>query len=194
MTTDLRKRKEQLRLARLVEGRGFEMPSYSLCDRQERKCIVSSTDSSRCAECIRQGKKCDVRGPSESDWDSLDRQKARLEQEEEEAMAKILRLRKQKRLLLERESDMLRRGLRTLDELVEVEEKERLENERMEREREQADTGPLVPAAASSNVLDNFDPSSFLSPSDPFSFQNSSGTFWGDPDSVGEMPSTSQGS
>ncbi|EDN90885.1 hypothetical protein SS1G_00285 [Sclerotinia sclerotiorum 1980 UF-70] len=90
--------------------------------------------------------------------------------------------------------------LHTIEALEEFEaeeerlEKERLENECVEREREQAVTGSLGPIAASSNVLDNFDPSSFLSPSDPFSFQNSSGPFWRDPDSVGEMPPTSQGS
>jgi len=168
MTDNFHKRKERLRLARLVESRGFEMSSCSLCERQGRKCIVSSSDSSRCAECIRQGRKCDVRGPVESDWDSLDRQKARLDEEEEraisvsqEAMAKILRLRKQKRFLLKRESEMLRRGLRTLDELVEAEEKERLEKEKIEKERVEEETANVdaAPTPIDSSSFDFFDPS-----------------------------------
>ncbi|KAM0123300.1 hypothetical protein ACHAP3_011241 [Botrytis cinerea] len=155
------KRKEQIRLARLVEQKGFEMPSCSLCERTGRKCIVSPSDSSRCSECIRSSKKCDVQGPSESDWESLSRQKERLDQEEEEAMAKILRLRKQKRFLLKRESEMLRRGLRTLDELVEAEEKERLEKEKIEKERVEEETANVdaAPTPIDSSSFDFFDPS-----------------------------------
>ncbi len=52
-------------------------------------------------------------------------------------MAKILRLRKQQRLLDSREQEMARRGLRFFDELDAVEEKERLENENAEKLSEQ---------------------------------------------------------
>ncbi|KAJ8063461.1 hypothetical protein OCU04_007337 [Sclerotinia nivalis] len=170
------------------------MPLCSLYERQERKCIVSASDSARCTECIRQGKKCDVRSPSESDWDSLDRQKAKLKQEEEEAIAKILRLRKQKRFLLKRESDMLCRGLCTLDELVELEEKERLEKERIEKEKERSNSGLSVFAEANLSVFDNFDSSFFLSLSNPFSSLSSLNPFWVDPDIVDETLLLVQGS
>ncbi|RAL67223.1 hypothetical protein DID88_007998 [Monilinia fructigena] len=112
-------------------------------------------------ECIRSSKKCDVQGPSESDWESLSRQKERLDQEEEDAMAKILRLRKQKSFLLKRESEMLRRGLRALDELVEAEEKERLEKEKIEKERVEEETANVDAASApiGSSSFDFFDPS-----------------------------------
>ena len=49
-------------------------------------------------------------------------------------MSKILRLRKQKRFLNEREGEMLRRGLRFLEELDVVKEKERQEKERQSHE------------------------------------------------------------
>jgi hypothetical protein len=76
----LRKRKEQLRLARLIESSTYssEMNPCSPCARQNRQCIVNTQESSRCAECVRQGRRYDVKGPSESDWESLDRQEENL--------------------------------------------------------------------------------------------------------------------
>ncbi len=47
--------------------------------------------------------------------ENIKKQKRKLEAKEEEAMAKILRLRSQKRLLLEREEQIIDRGLRALD-------------------------------------------------------------------------------
>ncbi|KAM0145838.1 hypothetical protein ACHAPG_011436 [Botrytis cinerea] len=168
MTDNFYKRKERLHLARLVESRGFEMFSYSLYKHQGRKYIVSSSDSLRCVECIHQGQKCDIRGPVESDWDNLDHQKARLDKEEEhaisvsqEAMAKILRLRKQKRFLLKHESEMLHRNLQTLDKLVKAEKKERLEKEKIEKERVKEETANIdtAPTPIDSSSFDFFDPS-----------------------------------
>jgi hypothetical protein len=53
----------------------------------------------------------------------------RLDREEEETLSKLLRLRRQRREFSTRARDMLRRGLKTLDELDEAEEKERLAKE-----------------------------------------------------------------
>jgi hypothetical protein len=58
-------------------------------------------------------------------------------------MAKILRLRKQKRLLKERETKMTRRGLKYLDKLVAIEEKEKKEREEETRQE------PQLPVSAS---------------------------------------------
>ncbi|APA10970.1 hypothetical protein sscle_07g057400 [Sclerotinia sclerotiorum 1980 UF-70] len=143
-------------------------------------------------ECARRGQRCDISGPSSRDMTSIIQEQERLDREREETLSKLLRLDKQQRFLRGRASEMIRRGLKTMDELDDAEEKERLDKERIGKE--QSNSGLSMLAEASSNVLDNSDPSSFLSPSDPFSFQNSSGPFWGDPDSVGEMPPTSQGS
>ncbi|KFY29404.1 hypothetical protein V491_00047 [Pseudogymnoascus sp. VKM F-3775] len=75
-------------------------------------------------ECVRSNAYCDTGGPSASDWDKLEYEERRLQAEEEEAMAKILRLRKQQQLFCSRAKDMLHRGLKTMDELDEAEEKE----------------------------------------------------------------------
>jgi hypothetical protein len=67
--------------------------------------------------------------PRMSDWEALAKQKASLEEQEEEAMAKILRLRKQRKFLLRRETEMSKRGLKFLDELDAAEAKEKGESE-----------------------------------------------------------------
>jgi hypothetical protein len=84
------KYKERLELARRIEIIGTEMLVCSHCERTDRKCVVSEEDSSHCSECIRCGRKCDVQGPSLGDWASLEREEKCLQQEEEEAMGKIL--------------------------------------------------------------------------------------------------------
>ncbi|KAE8440425.1 hypothetical protein EG329_008006 [Mollisiaceae sp. DMI_Dod_QoI] len=66
----------------------------------------------------------------------------KLESAEDEAMAKVLRLRKQRQLLKKRRKEMLRRGLRYLDKLDATKEKERKEAE--ERERATAATPSTV--------------------------------------------------
>jgi len=71
--------------------------------------------------------------PSVGDWEALDRQQERLQAEEEEAMAKILRLRKQQAFLRDRKKAMIARGLQTLDELDKAEENERKERGEAER-------------------------------------------------------------
>jgi hypothetical protein len=94
-----KKYKERLDLALLIEYSGILMPTYSLYESNHRSYIVASESSSRCNECVRRGRKCDVKGPSSSDMSAVLREQQRLDAEEEEAMSKILRLRKQKRFL-----------------------------------------------------------------------------------------------
>lgn len=98
-----KKRLEQLSLGKRIERLGVEMVSCSRCEKTGKRCVGMRVGPhvGRCAECCRQGKTCDVkernRMPSDSDWESIDRQRQLLRDEEEEAMAKILRLRKQQR-------------------------------------------------------------------------------------------------
>lgn len=127
-----RKRTERLKLAREIESSGVEMNPCSHCQKQNRKCVLDNEKSSRCAECVRSKKACDGKAssweanvPSMGDWESIARQKAKLEDQEEEAMAKILRLRKQRKFLLRREAEMTKRGLKFLDELDAAEENEK---------------------------------------------------------------------
>ena len=129
------KYRERLSLVRLIEAHGFEMPPCSYCERNSRKCIVSEESSSKCSECVRRGERCDVEGPSLDDMESVLRETERLQREEEEAMAKILRLRKQQRRLQTKAKELIRRGLKTMDELEAVEEKEKqMETERAANE------------------------------------------------------------
>ena len=132
------------------------MPPCSRCEKKELKCIVSD-DSKRCNECVRTNARCDAGGPSAVEWEKLEREERRLQEEEEEAMAKILRLRKQQRLFRSRAKDMLRRGLKTMDELDEAEEKERKEAEA--KEPAPSTTNPSAHDATSSDLFSALSPS-----------------------------------
>jgi hypothetical protein len=153
---------------------------------------MDPSQSSRCAECVRTKSKCDGledswdrNVPKLSDWESLDQQEERLRREEEEAMSKILRLRKQQDFLRKRRKEMSRRGLKFLDELDEVERRET--EEKKERE--------AAVARLLSQPNPNVDPSGgpacepgFLDPSfDP-------GDLWASLGIDGGMPQESQGS
>lgn len=129
-----RKQKERLALARKIESFGLETIPRSFCVEQGRRCVMDEEKSSRCAECVRSKRSCDGKSdawtrnvPRESGWETIAEQKERLKEQEDEALAKVLCLRKQRKLLLRREAEMVKRGLRFLDELDEAEEKERRE-------------------------------------------------------------------
>ena len=126
-----RKFKEREELHKRIEHHGIEMSPCSYCLKHNKKCIVSDS-STRCGECARFGKKCDVAGPSAAEWQALEREEKRLQTEKEEAfaslaasMAKLQRVEKTQRLLKTRAGEMLRRGLKTMDELDAAEEAER---------------------------------------------------------------------
>lgn len=123
------------------------MPSCTRClrDPRRRKCVVSC-DSDRCAECIRAGGNvtCDVWGPSKGIWEKVERAEKTLSEdskslraEQHELLerltalsAKIARVDKQREMFRAKAADMLRRGLRSLDELEAAEEAERVEAEK----------------------------------------------------------------
>jgi ATPase subunit of ABC transporter with duplicated ATPase domains len=120
-----------------------------------------------------------------SDWESIERQKALLEEQEEqaaavaqEAMARVLRLRKQKKSLVRREAEMSKRGLKFLDELDAAEEAER-------KKKEEEEKAAVAPSTSSfvgfSGVAMGYDEP--LSPS-----------FWAGLDVVDETAEASQGS
>jgi len=163
------------------------MSPCSFCEKQNRKCVMKDGESSRCAECIRAKVVCDGASsawdknvPSMTAWESIEKQEAQLQQQEEEAMAKILRLRKQQRFLRERKEKMTKRGLKFLDELDAVEEKERREAEEKAAAEQRAQS--------ENNLLANVD----LSNSDDL-FAAVPASFWEGLDVSGGNPSTSQG-
>jgi hypothetical protein len=117
--------KERSALSARIIKCGIEMLPCSFCKRNDKKCIVSGEGSTRCSECAQGGKKCDVEGLPVNDWESLEREEQRIEHEREATLAKLLRLDKQQRFLKRQGREMLKRGLKSLDELDAAEEKER---------------------------------------------------------------------
>ncbi|KFY79343.1 hypothetical protein V499_01663, partial [Pseudogymnoascus sp. VKM F-103] len=110
--------KERQLLANRIERNGIPMPLCSNCIRSERSCVVAPRHR-RCSECTRRNSKCDAYGPSTAKWEKL----------QQEAYARRMRLRKQQKALKLRSAEMLRRGLKSLDELEEAEERDRYEAE-----------------------------------------------------------------
>jgi hypothetical protein len=144
-TSFAQNRKERGALASRIDRTGFEMFPCSGCDKRNVKCVVSDKENSgRCSECVLRGVKCDVEGIPVGEWRALEMEEDRLEKESEAASrllaenlrlaqensARLARLEKQKKFLKSKGKDMLRRGLKTLDELEEAEEKERQAEER----------------------------------------------------------------
>jgi hypothetical protein len=114
------------------------MPSCSNCERFGlSSCKVSPSDSSRCEECILRNRPgCDVLGPSPTQIELAGRSFCQADEELEaveeaaaELQAKVLRLRRQRKLLAERWYRVFRRGLQSLEELEKVEAEERRQSE-----------------------------------------------------------------
>jgi hypothetical protein len=161
-----RKLQERNDLVRRIKSRGYELPkmdSCSNCVRRNITCWASASDSRKCAGCVKRKLKCDCMGPEHPDWVKLEKEEERLDREEEETLAKLIRLRKQKRLIRTRGKDMLRRGLKTLDELDAAEEADRVAAEKAERTLEAESSDP--PVTSSEEPSDDFafvDPSTLL--------------------------------
>ncbi|ELR02145.1 hypothetical protein GMDG_08793 [Pseudogymnoascus destructans 20631-21] len=174
MPTDTaRKLQERNDLVRRIKNHGYELPemdSCANCVRRNVTCVSSPNDSRRCAECIRRNlkEKCDCMGPEHPDWVKLEREEDRLDREEEETLSKLLRLRKQKRLIRTRGKDMLRRGLKTLNELDAAEEAERVAAEKCDA----VEAEEQAVSAASSSVIGT--PAS----SDPLAYSPASWDQW----------------
>ena len=189
-TESEKKKRERLTLSCEIEERGIRMDPCSYCREEKRKCILDrdNPQHTRCSECVRAKKACDAvkplmeswesEVPRVSDWETLDKQMEKLDEQEEEAMAKILRLRKQKGFLKARRAEMRARGLRYLDELDALEEKERKEAEEVAKEV----TDEVAPSGPSSQPVFFFD--------DP----NLSPFPWEDPGVDGEMLQANPGS
>jgi len=152
MTAELNRKQLALyALADRINRTGIEMLACTHCTRSDKLCIVAPAESKRCSECVRLKRKCDVNrdedsvtGPSPGDWRKLAEAEDRLENETEKAetemaelAARLARLRKQRKLLKRRGGEMLRRGMKSIEEL------ERLE----ETEREKGIPPPIAPAS-----------------------------------------------
>ena len=112
------------------------------CQKSGSDC-VRSRDSSSCLVCVENGKPCEMEPFSCSDFAKVDKERARLDAEEDKAneevaaysarvnaaLAKAARIRKLRRFLASREAEMIRRGLENVEELEKLEEQEKLEAE-----------------------------------------------------------------
>ncbi|KAF4457149.1 hypothetical protein FALBO_15260 [Fusarium albosuccineum] len=128
-----RNRKAQ---AILIETTGHLIMPCGYCEPRKLRCWAKEGHKN-CAQCTRRGRKCDGKGVTLVEADKFAAEKRRLEKEEEvaetelinlqqqvnERLGRLMRLRRQKRHLQERAEEMLRRNVETLDEL------EALENE-----------------------------------------------------------------
>jgi hypothetical protein len=124
-------------LIELIDKHGYEVMPCSYCFDRDLKCEMMD-GVARCKECVRRGRKCDGTGASLSSVQSVLYEQDRLEKEEElaeekliraqqeaaTALARLSRLRKQKRFLRERSLQMAQRNAKSLDELDELERKE----------------------------------------------------------------------
>ncbi len=196
-----RRRSDRDALSRHINLTGRRMASCTRCAKSGHSDCYTPRDEnlSRCGRCAKLGKSCDVRSvnrmPKASEWGALDAQIEKLDAEEEVAMSKILRLKKQKRFLYERKQKMIAAGLNSLDELEALEAKEREEQPLLEQgERGNAqrelcvvDSGPFDQSSAQVSDLaapdSSFDLFSVFPPDDPI---------WAVQDVGGETPSVTQ--
>ncbi|KAK3896392.1 hypothetical protein C8A05DRAFT_48491 [Staphylotrichum tortipilum] len=138
-------------LAATIDELGFEVMPCSFCHSKGLRCKMLER-SSRCGECVRRGRSCDGSGVPVSALDRIVAESRRLDSEEQDAeealraerlalaeaqkasaeaqrrldesWARLDRLRRQKRMLLSRGGDMVRRGLESLDEMEEADRRE----------------------------------------------------------------------
>ncbi|CZT09536.1 uncharacterized protein RAG0_14270 [Rhynchosporium agropyri] len=130
------KRVDHIALGRQIELSSKIIALYTRCEKAEYKEYISPRDPklTRYSRCARLNKTYDIRVinrmPLARDWESLDSQIKKLDAEEEQAIAKILRLKKQKRFLYERQQKIIATSLNSIAELdtlkaLEKEEKEK---------------------------------------------------------------------
>lgn len=121
--------------------------------------------SERCGGCVKGGGgvRCEMSNPtfSDAEWrrlvqsqNSLEESEEAILQQQELLLAKLMRLRKQKRLLKKRAGDFIARDYKEIAELEELErreaeEKDRLEKERVESEQKECEAGPSRAASES---------------------------------------------
>jgi hypothetical protein len=126
-------------LTRRIEDEGFQsVIPCERCVRLKRVCVRADY-SDRCSDYVRAGGgvKCAMPTPTftDAEWRRLVKSQNQIEEEEEAILAKLLRLRKQKRLLQKRAGDFIARDFREVAELEELERREVEERERLEKER-----------------------------------------------------------
>ena len=147
-------------LLRKISDNGFAMVfSCIRCARLGKTC-VKSDDSDRCSECVKEGgrSRCVEMKPSYSDaeWRRLVRAQHSIKDEEEALLSKLLRLRKQERLLRERANEFISHEFQEVAELEELEKREKEaceEQERLQKQREDVEYNAQLAAVSNDPSL-----------------------------------------
>ncbi|RKK07028.1 hypothetical protein BFJ65_g7214 [Fusarium oxysporum f. sp. cepae] len=121
----------QRRLARakLIASTGYEIMPCSFCTENHTKCMMKE-GWKNCSECTRRGRSCDGKGVTLTEADRLVQEKNRIEADEEateeeliqlqrqlnERLSKLMRLRRQKRLIQTKGLRALEKELATMSD------------------------------------------------------------------------------
>ena len=122
----------RLRLARQIDLEGAMVQPCSRCKQSGEECRIL-LGSMKCGSCTRKGYAgCDVRDVTDADFDKLDNESEKLEEQlriakdqKSSARAKIKRLKSQRAYLKSRREELIRRGLNNIEELERLEASER---------------------------------------------------------------------
>ena len=156
------------KLSSRFDDEGFHSPfPCSECVRLRRSCVRIES-STRCRGCVRSGVSCKMPPAtfSDAEWRRLVESQNKIKEEEELLLAKLLRLRKQDKLLRKRAGDFIARDFKEIAELEELERQEAEELARIEKER--VDTEKRNCGAESARAADEvpqsapFDPNRIL--------------------------------
>jgi hypothetical protein len=155
MASSSSSRKDNL-IARIEDSGVILLFPCVRCDRLNKTCIKSEI-SKRCNECVRSGRCrcCFPEMSSDFAWKKLVAAQRQLDEEEEAALAKILRLRKQRRLLQKRAGEFLQKDIKDVEELERLDEQEqklRDEQDRLAKEREDAVKAAQLAATSESDA------------------------------------------
>jgi len=132
-----KKTDERSALFAVIEHNGSDIMPCTYCFKNNLRCRIFGAASDKCSNCVKRGRPCDGNFVASSLTRLLSEQK-RLEQSEEEAakalqdaqreasiqLARLDRIRIQKRSLVTRSAELVRRGVQSLDELEEIERQE----------------------------------------------------------------------
>jgi len=130
--------------ARIVEtGIVLLFPCHK-CALSGKSCIKSEI-SKRCSECVRSGRgRCVEMASSDLAWKKLLAAQKKIEEDEEATLAKLLRLKKQRKLLQKRAGQFIQTDIKDVEELERLEEKE---EEERKREAELQKSNEMIAAA-----------------------------------------------
>ncbi|KAL8741030.1 MAG: hypothetical protein Q9190_006322 [Brigantiaea leucoxantha] len=123
------------------------------CKRLGKRCLVGE-GSDKCARCVSVGCACDL-APNPAAWERLEKERQRVFNESNEALAKFNRLQKQLVVLEERKRKIVDLELKNIEELEREEEEQRVA----------AEAAPMFDVASETLTVPDLDWSSLFAES-----------------------------